>query len=45
MNRSETITEIAKALAKFQSEVSDPNKRKCISKIKICNARQFTTSG
>ena len=28
MNRSETITEIAKALAKFQSEVSDPNKTK-----------------
>lgn len=28
MNRSETITEIAKALAKFQSEVSDPNRTK-----------------
>lgn len=28
MNRSETITEIARALAKFQSEVSDPNRTK-----------------
>ena len=28
MNRSETIAEIAKALAKFQSEVSDPNRTK-----------------
>lgn len=28
MNKSETITEIAKALAKFQSEVSDPNRTK-----------------
>ena len=28
MNRSETRTEIAKALAKFQSEVSDPNRTK-----------------
>ena len=28
MNKSETITEIAKALAKFQSEVSDPERTK-----------------
>ena len=28
MNKSETITEIAKALSKFQSEVSDPERTK-----------------